>query len=164
MPAEIGPNFRIDPERWWLVSIQIILTLTFNIVISCFPNLETLNCWSLIVFYSSSSLFHTAEYILIVIWFSSVISIELFYPQCDKLQRETGERGPKVLWKDAWAWHPSVCRETSTWGLQRGCTAFWSTFRENSLHGSPQARKKPTFEGNRKKVKIIDVHNVENLI
>jgi len=30
-----------------------------------------------------------------------VISIELFYPQCDKVKRETGERGAKVLWKDA---------------------------------------------------------------
>jgi len=29
-----------------------------------------------------------------------VISIELFYPQCDKLERETGESGGKVLWKD----------------------------------------------------------------
>jgi len=108
--------------------------------------------------------FHTAKYILIVIWFFSVISIKLFYPQCDKLERETGESGAKVLWKDEWASHPSVCGETSTPGLQRGCTVWWSTSWENCQHGFPQARKKQTFEGNGKKVKMINLHIADNLV
>ena len=55
MPAEIGPNFRIDPERQWLVGIQIILKCFCDIVILVVShNLKLLIIDPyLIVFYSS---------------------------------------------------------------------------------------------------------------